>query len=98
MCPNNLLYWQLMKLAMAQGCRTFDFGRSARDSGTYRFKLQWGAEELPLHYSFLPVRRTPELGEKREGALYRVFSKVWPRTPLWIARSVGPKLFARLPL
>ena len=96
--PNNLLYWKLMQMAIEQGCSTFDFGRSAKDSGTYRFKLQWGAEELPLHYSFLAIQHVPQIGEKREGALYQAFVKIWQKTPLPIARAVGPKLFARLPI
>ncbi len=97
-CPNNLLYWRLMQLAIELGCDTFDFGRSARDSGTYRFKRQWGAEDYQLHYTFMPVQRTPELGEKREGLAYRAFSTVWRHMPLSVARKIGPAIFRRLPL
>ena len=87
-----------MTITLECDCTTSDSGRSARDSGTYRFKQQWGAEEAALCYTFLPLARTPRLGEKRENAVYRVFSGVWQRTPLSIARAMGPRLFARLPI
>ena len=41
-CPNNLLYWEVIKRACERGYRTFDFGRSTVGSGTYHFKKQWG--------------------------------------------------------
>ena len=40
---NMRLYWELLSQAIARGCKSFDFGRSTVDSGTYRFKQQWGA-------------------------------------------------------
>ena len=98
LCPNNLLYWELMRAALSRGCSVFDFGRSAPDSGTYAFKRQWGAEEFALHYTFIPLTKQPSLGEKREGPAYRMFSRLWRQTPLAVARLVGPRLFARLPL
>lgn len=47
-CPNMLLYWAMLELAMAADCRWFDFGRSSPDAATCRFKLQWGATMHPL--------------------------------------------------
>lgn len=45
---NMLLYWGMLKDACERGAPGFDFGRSTRDSGTHRFKKQWGAEDVPL--------------------------------------------------
>src|SRR5690606_25981380 len=47
--PNMLLYWELLKSSCLEKCLTFDFGRSTKDSGTYRFKAQWGAEPIQLN-------------------------------------------------
>ena len=41
--PNNLLYWEMIRWGCKNGYQRFDFGRSSPDSGTYRFKKQWGA-------------------------------------------------------
>jgi FemAB-related protein (PEP-CTERM system-associated) len=50
LCPNNLLYWGTLGAAIEGSIGRFDFGRSAPDSGTYRFKRQWGASEQALHW------------------------------------------------
>ena len=96
-CPNNLLYWELMRVAIERECAVFDFGRSPVDSGTYRFKEQWGAEPCQLHYCHLG-HGSPEVGGNREGRVRRAFSSIWQKTPLPIARTIGPKIFARLPI
>ena len=48
--PNMLLYWSFLEYAADNGYEVFDFGRSAPEEGTYRFKTQWGAEPYPLHW------------------------------------------------
>jgi lipid II:glycine glycyltransferase (peptidoglycan interpeptide bridge formation enzyme) len=50
LCPNNLLYWTVIRDATLGGAGAFDFGRSSIGSGTYRFKLNWGASEIPLYW------------------------------------------------
>ncbi len=64
--PNMLLYWGFLKFASDNGYRTFDFGRSTPDQGTYRFKKQWGARPEFLHWiDFNPFQpdRNPVLDE-----------------------------------
>jgi hypothetical protein len=38
-----ILYWAVLEFACQGGYHRFDFGRSTRDQGTFRFKQQWGA-------------------------------------------------------
>lgn len=47
-CPNMLLYWTMLELAVNSGCRWFDFGRSSPGAATCRFKCRWGAVMQPL--------------------------------------------------
>ena len=49
---NMLLYWEVLKLGIDRRYREFDFGRSSRDSGTFRFKQQWGAQPQPLYWHY----------------------------------------------
>ena len=51
-----LLYWEVLKLAIDRHYRVFDFGRSSRDSGTFRFKQQWGAQAQPAVLALLAAR------------------------------------------
>src|SRR5262249_13964516 len=52
-CPNQMLYWEAIQEAIRRRLRAFDFGRSQRDTGTYRFKEQWGAHAVQLYYQYL---------------------------------------------
>lgn len=93
---NMLLYWHMLKSACESGSPYFDFGRSTRDSGTYRFKKQWGAQEVPLYWQYL----LPEGGSvpevRPDSPKYRFFIGVWRRLPLWAARLLGPRIIAKL--
>jgi serine/alanine adding enzyme len=89
LCPNMLLYWQTLRAACADGFRTFDFGRSTRDSGTYRFKRQWGAEEEPLYWYSIPTSSAPRRAAAR-GSATSLFTSSWRRLPLGVTRSLGP--------
>jgi FemAB-related protein (PEP-CTERM system-associated) len=92
LAPNTLLYWEAIRSACAQGARRFDFGRSSRGSGTYRFKLQWGAEESPLFWYTLPVSRRPVSSASSRGRAAACATEIWRRLPLAVTRRVGPHI------
>lgn len=56
LCPNHLIYWNIIAAAIADGSRVFDFGRSTPNDGTYNFKEQWGATPHPLWWSTSSAR------------------------------------------
>jgi len=89
--PNMLLYWETIRGACRDGFGRFDFGRSTRGSGTYRFKRQWGAEEEPLFWYTIPVavhRRTTRTFEAGKGT----FIQLWRALPLGVTRHLGPRV------
>jgi len=91
LCPNMLLYWETIRTACRDGFRTFDFGRSTRGSGTYRFKCQWGAVESPLFWYRIPVTRRDRAAVPSSGGRAgRYFVNVWQRLPLTVTQSIGP--------
>jgi FemAB-related protein (PEP-CTERM system-associated) len=97
LCPNMLLYWKTIARACADGYRRFDFGRSSRRSGTYRFKRQWGAEETPLYWYALPIapRRETAMSAVRDEAGLAASdfaTKMWRRLPLAATRVLGPRV------
>ncbi len=95
-CPNMLLYWSMLKEACKSGAKRFDFGRSTREEGTYRFKKQWGAEEVPLYWNYLipEGESIPKL--RPDSSKYRFMVACWKRLPLWMARALGPRIIAKL--
>jgi serine/alanine adding enzyme len=88
-CPNNLLYWETIQYACSRGCTSFDFGRSSIDSGTYNFKLQWGAQPVPLNWQIFSQNVSASAEESKS---LQMASKIWKHIPMVVANSVGPYL------
>jgi FemAB-related protein (PEP-CTERM system-associated) len=86
-CPNMLLYWTMLENATRRRVRTFDFGRSTRSAGTHQFKVQWGAQETPMHWEYVLLTR----------ATAPDHSPAWQRLPLWLANAVGPTIVRNIP-
>lgn len=96
---NMKLYWELLSQAIGRGCTSFDFGRSTVDSGTDRFKRQWGAEPMPLHwYRWERDGSGAETaGGGGPGKAMQVATAIWQRLPLGIANTLGPIISGALP-
>jgi FemAB-related protein (PEP-CTERM system-associated) len=98
---NMKLYWEVLRAVVERGCRQFDFGRSTLDSGTYRFKLQWGAKPHQLYWhrwergaaAADSSRPTPAA----ESGVMRRATAVWKRLPLAVANTLGPIVSPSLP-
>lgn len=98
--PNYALYWETLKYACEHGYRWADLGRSAWDSGTYRFKRHWSAEPQPLYQqAYLNGHgRLPPVGSEREDELqFKLFTAVWRRLPVGVTEFLGPRLRRGLP-
>ena len=92
---NMLLYWEALKHAYEQGYRIFDFGRSTKEGGTFRFKKQWGAEPHPLTWHrFEPGADYTESGGT--GMAERAVA-IWKHLPLPVANWLGPRISPDLP-
>lgn len=93
---NMYMYWQLLQRAVERGQHTFDFGRSTVDSGTYRFKKQWGAVPHPAVWQYYV--RQGDMGDVRpENRNYRLAIRLWQRLPLCVANLLGPAIVRGIP-
>ena len=94
---NMLLYWEVLKLATRSGCRFFDFGRSSKDAGTYRFKQQWGAQPQPCywHYWLPDGAEPPKLNP--DNPKYALAIRLWQKLPVWASKLLGPPIVRNLP-
>jgi serine/alanine adding enzyme len=95
--PNMLLYWGMLEYAIANGYSFFDFGRSTKEEGTYRFKEQWGAVSEPLTWYYHYARKTP-LVQSSNGKNKKRFIAVWQKLPLGVTRVLGPIIRKQIPL
>jgi len=98
--PNMLVYWHLMEQTIARGARRFNFGRCTRDSGTHKFKMQWGGQEEPLwwyHNASASTKSTEPATPSPDQGVFAMATRVWQRLPLPIATRLGPRIVRFIP-
>ncbi len=97
LCANVLLYWEMLKFCLAQGCHTFDFGRSTPNEGTYQFKKQWAAvpQALFWEYWLADGQAMPDLSPKN--SRFSAAIAVWQRLPVALTRVLGPAIVRNIP-
>jgi serine/alanine adding enzyme len=93
-CPNNLLYWEILKYTCEQKIPIFDFGRSTMNSGPYKFKMQWGAQPKQLfwYYYLNGDKAVPQSSKKM-----LFISNIWKQLPCILTGNLGPVLRKHLP-
>lgn len=94
--PNMLLYWGVMEEAVNRGVSVFNFGRCTPDSGTHRFKKQWGSDDLPLpwlQWSATGTSSTPV----PTSAKFRLATSAWQKLPVPVTNIIGPPLSRLIP-
>ena len=94
---NMAMYWQILKLAVELKFEIFDYGRCSETAGTFKFKQQWGAQRVDLHWDYLlgAGEQLPALNP--DNPKYRLMIEVWRRLPLGVANWLGPKVVRVLP-
>ena len=97
MAANNFMYWQLMKFAAESGFRTFDFGRSKRNTGAYQFKSQWGMTAEVLNYQVYLVRRKTAPNFSPVNPKFEMAGQVWRKLPLELTKRLGPRIVRWFP-
>jgi FemAB-related protein (PEP-CTERM system-associated) len=97
LCGNMLVYWEAIKFSIAQGSRTFDFGRSTPGGGTFKFKEQWGARPVPLTWEYWTGNpgQLPEMSPSN--SKYQWPIQIWKRLPMQVANRVGPLIARAIP-
>lgn len=97
LCANVLLYWDAIQFAQSTGAATFDMGRSTPNEGTFKFKSQWGAEAVPLHweYQLLNADRLPNVSPANPK--FQLAISLWQKLPVSITLRVGPMIVRAIP-
>jgi FemAB-related protein (PEP-CTERM system-associated) len=97
LCANVLLYRDAIRFAEDEGARVFDMGRSTPGEGTFKFKAQWGAEPVPLHweYQLLAAGDLPNVSPANPR--FHLAIAVWQKLPLALTTRVGPLIVRAIP-
>jgi CelD/BcsL family acetyltransferase involved in cellulose biosynthesis len=88
--PNNLLFWSAIRWGCENGYTLLDMGKTElTNTGLREFKDRWGAEEVPLTYSFISA--TPP--RPANGRLMHVMRTVIRNSPPWACKAAGSLLY-----
>lgn len=96
LCVNMYLYWKVIEYSIQNGFQYFDFGRCTRNSGTYKFKKQWGGEEYQLWWYYWTSTGEPK-DVSPANPKYRLFINIWKRLPLFVTNTIGPYIVKNIP-
>jgi serine/alanine adding enzyme len=94
--PNMLLYWSFIERAVQARATRFNFGRCTPDSGSHRFKRQWGAVDVPLYW-YRSLRRADAAMPRQDCGSLSLASRVWQRMPVPVATAIGARLRGGIP-
>jgi len=94
---NMLLYSEVLKFAVRRGFKYFNFGRSTKDTGTYRFKQQWGAQPKQLYWHYGLVKRGGVPLLSPANPKYALMINVWKRLPIKLIKWMGPRIVKNIP-
>lgn len=94
---NMFLYWNILKTAIVENYQVFDFGRSSKDTGTLKFKKQWGATEKQLYWYYDLPEGSPLPGLKPSNKKFAAAISVWKKLPVRVTNCIGPQIVKNLP-
>jgi FemAB-related protein (PEP-CTERM system-associated) len=94
---DDFLYLAIMRWGREHGYRTFDFGRSKRGTGAFKFKERWGMEQVPLAYQYHLVKARELPNVSPANPKYDAAIRIWQRLPLPLTRLIGPRIVKRVP-
>lgn len=98
LCPNEFMYWEIIRYAILRGLKQFDLGRCTKDSGTYRFKKQWSPEIRQLYWQYWAVNESYLPTDNPRKSKFRPLIFLWKKTPLFIANRLGPTIAKGIPI
>ena len=90
--PLRINYYQIfhaIKYSVEHGFKKYNMGRSQKETGAHSFKQSWGNCEIQ-EYPVYRMKNQSGISEKKKK--YKLFIKVWQKTPLAITNIAGPIL------
>ena len=93
---NDFKYWELMRRACLSGLKTFDYGRSKVNTGSFAFKKNWGFEPKSLSYEYCLFKKNLIPQNNPSNKKYKLLINIWKRLPISIANTLGPYVVKNL--
>lgn len=98
LCPNEFMYWEIIRHAISNGLKQFDFGRCTKNTGAYRFKKQWNPEVKQLYWQYWASKESYLPTNNPQRSKFRFLITIWKRLPLLLANKLGPCVAKNIPI
>jgi FemAB-related protein (PEP-CTERM system-associated) len=95
--PNMALYGAFIRRACERGFAVFNFGRCTPESGTHKFKRQWGSRDEPLAWYQHSPSGEPSAPPNPDQGAFALAVSVWQRLPIAVAGPLGARLIGGIP-
>jgi FemAB-related protein (PEP-CTERM system-associated) len=92
-----VLYWELLKHACERGFRTFNLGRSSKDSGGEAFKHKWQADLEQLYWQYILRTRKEMPSLNVSNPRYQLAIQTWRHLPVPVTQLIGPFIARSIP-
>ena len=94
---NNYIYWYMLQTGYDLNFRSFDFGRSKKGTGAFKFKKNMGMEPIALKYQYdlVQAKEMPQINPNNPK--YEKVITAWRKMPLFATKIIGPMIQKRLP-
>jgi len=94
---SNFMYMALREWSIREGFKQFDFGRSRKDSGAFRFKEHQGFVGRDLNYRYYLVGNAQLPSFTPSNPKTRILREIWSRLPLTATQRMSRTLARYLP-
>jgi Acetyltransferase (GNAT) domain len=95
--PNDLLLWNAIHDAWADGLRRIDFGEVLEgEAGLAKFKSKWGTTPVRLYRYYYPSLDAASHEEPSQRRIAAVAKAAWQRLPLRATEVLGDRIYGYL--
>ncbi len=91
------LYWKLITNLAGEGVHIFHSGRIPQGDVAPPYRLGWGGTKCTYYYQSPGVGKSQAQQTNTRGAKRSLFESVWKKTPLSLAKTLGPIIVKQFP-
>lgn len=91
------LYWRLISRLAREGIRIMHSGRIPNTDATFRYRLGWGGTKYPYYYQYVGMGEGKTEFSTKRGRKRELVGSLWRRTPMTIAKAIGPIVVRQFP-
>lgn len=91
------LYWKLITRVAGEGIHICHSGRIPRGDVAPQYRLGWGGTKQNYYYQSPGTENSQAQATNTRGTKRSLFETIWRKTPLGLAKAIGPRIVKQFP-